>query len=344
MYNGIGLNTPRGSGTSGHVVRNMSALKPGQADRGRQSQQYSRDHITNAKPVDKGIIEHERRRQVEVKCLELQDELETQGTLDDTEIEERVDKLRSQLLESIDQLDFTGARPIKSFETQKLAEAKSKENARLASALRVEEEYVEGAAFDRELQELKRQRKLLEKERDLDRQRERERERESHRRYRRSNRSRSPSRDSNSDSDHRRRRRRSPRRRSNDRRRRDRSASSESGSISSSSESDSGSSVASRHRRQSSSRRHNQNSRHRQKPRRSPSPSNSESGSIHSPALKASSRAVEDGEPGEIEDLEPPHMSEESVAAPTTAETTKQTLNAEPIYSDDESSDGCIGE
>ncbi|KAJ2033735.1 RNA-splicing factor [Coemansia sp. S16] len=344
MYNGIGLNTPRGSGTSGHVVRNMSALKPGQADRGRQSQQYSRDHITNAKPVDKGIIEHERRRQVEVKCLELQDELETQGTLDDTEIEERVDKLRSQLLESIDQLDFTGARPIKSFETQKLAEAKSKENARLASALRVEEEYVEGAAFDRELQELKRQRKLLEKERDLDRQRERERERESHRRYRRSNRSRSPSRDSNSDSDHRRRRRRSPRRRSNDRRRRDRSASSESGSISSSSESDSGSSVASRHRHQSSSRRHNQNSRHRQKPRRSPSPSNSESGSIHSPALKASSRAVEDGEPGEIEDLEPPHMSEESVAAPTTAETTKQTLNAEPIYSDDESSDGCIGE
>ncbi|KAJ2259257.1 RNA-splicing factor [Coemansia sp. RSA 455] len=231
MYNGIGLNTPRGSGTSGHVVRSMSALKPGQ---GRQTQQYSRDHITNAKPVDKGIIEHERRRQVEVKCLELQDELETQGKLDDTEIEERVDKLRSQLLESIDQLDFTGARPIKSFETQKLAEAKSKENARLASALRVEEEYVEGAAFDRELQELKRQRRLLEKERDLDRQRD--------------------------------------------------------------------------------------------------------------PALKANSRAVEDGEPGEIEDLEPPHMPEEPVAAPTTAETMKQTLNVEPIYSDDESSDGCIGE
>ncbi|KAJ2873512.1 RNA-splicing factor [Coemansia aciculifera] len=346
MYNGIGLNTPRGSGTSGHVVRNMSALKPGQADRGRQPQQYSRDHITNAKPVDKGILEHERRRQVEVKCLELQDDLETQGTLDDAEVEERVDKLRSQLLENIDQLDFTSARPIKSFETQKLAEAKSKENARLASALRVEEEYVEGAAFDRELQELKRQRRLLEKERDLDRQREREQERESHRRYRRSNRSRSPSRTRDSDSDRDRRRRRSSRRRSNDRKRSNRSVSSESGSISSSSESDSGSSVASRRGHQSS-RRHNQSSRHHQKPHRSPSPSGSESGSIHSPTLKANSRAVEDGEPGEIEDLEPPRMPEGSAAAPTTAVIMKHTSDAESIYSkdeDEESSDGCISE
>ncbi|KAJ2821914.1 RNA-splicing factor [Coemansia sp. 'formosensis'] len=342
MYNGIGLNTPRGSGTSGHVVRNMSALKPGQADRGRQPQQYSRDRINNAKPVDKGILEHERRRQVEVKCLELQDKLETQGDLDDTELEERVDKLRSQLLENIDRVDLSGARPIKTFETQKLAEAKSKENARLASALRVEEEYVEGAAFDRELQELKRQRRLLEKERDLDRQRERERERESHRRHRRSNRSRSPSsaRDSDSDRSH---RHRSSRRRVNDKR--SRSASSDSGSISSG-ESDSGSSTDSRHWHRSS-RRHNQSSRHRRKPHRSPSPSGSETGSIHSPTFNANSRAVEDGEPGEIEDLEPPRLPEVPAAACTTAEAVEQTSGAEPIYSNDddgESSDGCISE
>ncbi|KAJ2736433.1 RNA-splicing factor [Coemansia sp. BCRC 34962] len=322
----------------------MSALKPGQADRGRQSQQYSRDHIKKAKPLDKGILEHERRRQVEVKCLELQDELEAQGALDDTEIEERVDKLRSQLLENVDRLNFTDTRPIQSFETQRLAEAKSKENARLAKALRVEEEYVEGAAFDRELQELKRQRRLLEKERDLDRQRERERERESHRRHRRSNRSRSPSSAGSSDSGRCPSRHRSSHRRSNDRgRRRNRSVSSGSGSISNS-ESDSGSSISSRPRHRSS-RRYSQSSRHRRKRSRSPSPSGSESGSIRSPALGANSRAVEDGEPGEIEDLEPPHLPEGRAVAPTTAEAAERTTDAEPVHSsDDESSDGCISE
>ncbi|KAJ2014231.1 RNA-splicing factor [Coemansia sp. S610] len=346
MYNGIGLNTPRGTGTSGHVVRNMSALKPGQADRGRQSQQYNRDHVKNAKPLDKGILEHERRRLVEVKCLELQDELEAQGTLDDTEIEERVDELRSRLLENIDSLDFAGARPIQSFETQRLAEAKSKENARLARALRVEEEYVEGAAFDRELQELKRQRRLLEKERDLDRQREREREREreSHRRHRRSNRSRSPSSAGGSDSDRYPSRRRSSRRRSTDRRRRrNRSISSDSGSTSSS-ESDSGSSTSNgpRHR---SSRRYNQSSRHRRRQSRSPSHSGSESGSIRSPALGANSRAVEDGEPGEIEDVEPLPPVEGPAVAPKTTEPAERTSNVEPVYSsDDGSSDGYISE
>ncbi|KAJ2023044.1 RNA-splicing factor [Coemansia sp. S85] len=322
----------------------MSALKPGQADRGRQSQQYNRDHVKNAKPLDKGILEHERRRLVEVKCLELQDELEAQGTLDDTEIEERVDELRSRLLENIDSLDFAGARPIQSFETQRLAEAKSKENARLARALRVEEEYVEGAAFDRELQELKRQRRLLEKERDLDRQRERERERESHRRHRRPNRSRSPSSAGGSDSDRYPSRRRSSRRRSNDRRRRrNRSISSDSDSISSS-ESDSGSSISSRPRHRSS-RRYNQSSRHRRRRSRSPSHPGSESGSIRSPALGANSRAVEDGEPGEIEDVEPLPPAEGPAVAPKTAEPAERTSNVESVYSsDDGSSDGCISE
>ncbi|KAJ2507903.1 RNA-splicing factor, partial [Coemansia sp. RSA 2052] len=340
-----GLNTPRGSGTSGHVVRNMSALKPGQADRSRQ--QYSRDHIPITKPLDKGILEHERRRQVEVKCLELQDELEDQGTLNDAEIEERVEKFRSQLLENLDRLELKDSRPIKAFETQRLAEAKSKENARLASALRVEEEYVEGAAFDRELQELKRQRRLLERERELDRQR--ERERGSDRRHRRSNRSKSPPSSGESDSDRGRRQRISDRR-SNDRRRRRRSMSSSSGSVSSSSSSSSSESDSdTSSRRHRSSRSRKESNHHRRKSRRSPSASGSESESIRSPALEASSRAVEDGEPGEIEELEPPRMPMDSAAA---CKTKEHTSNAQPSRSNDsdngndndDSSEGCISE
>ncbi|KAJ1844087.1 RNA-splicing factor [Coemansia sp. RSA 2703] len=169
MYNGIGLNTPRGSGTSGHVVRNASALRPGQSGgANRKGERYLRDAAPKSKHVDQGIIEHERKRQIEVKCLELQDKLEEKGLSED-EIEEQVDMYRQQLLKNLDSLDASGGKAIKAFETHKIAEAKSRENKRMASALRIDDEYVEGEAFDQELQELKRQKRMLERERERER-------------------------------------------------------------------------------------------------------------------------------------------------------------------------------
>ncbi|KAJ2780705.1 hypothetical protein GGI15_003448 [Coemansia interrupta] len=166
MYNGIGLNTPRGSGTSGHVVRNASALRPGQSGgTSRKGERYSRDAAPKSKHIDQGIIEHERKRQVEIKCLELQDKLEDQGLPED-EIEEQVNSYRQKLLKNLDSLDASGGKAIKAFETHKIAEAKSRENKRMASALRIDGEYVEGEAFDQELQELKRQKRMLEREKE----------------------------------------------------------------------------------------------------------------------------------------------------------------------------------
>lgn len=95
MYNGIGLTTPRGrlvsylflrrvagfhalySGTNGYVVRNLSALR---------SQQTAQDRA-NAWDVappkhrepDAEILEHDRKRKVEVQCFELQLKLEDEG-------------------------------------------------------------------------------------------------------------------------------------------------------------------------------------------------------------------------------------------------------------------------
>ncbi|KAJ2470015.1 RNA-splicing factor [Coemansia sp. RSA 2322] len=320
----------------------MSALKPGQADRGQRHSQYDREHIPCERPLDKGILEHERRRQVEVRCLELQDELETQGVLNDTDIAERVDKFRAQLLENIDQLALKNSRPIKSFETQRLAEAKSKENARLASALRVEEEYVEGAAFDRELQDLKRQRRMLEKELELERLREQEREREqkSRRRYRRSGRSRSPSSSSESESDKGRRRRDRHRSSRAHRRSKSESTSSESeGSGSDSSEST---------RRRYLSSRPNKGGHRRRKARQSASESgSSESESGRSSSPRADPRAVVDGEPGEIEDEELENTSAEPNLASTASKDGSPDSNARPggcSPSDGESSDGAISE
>lgn len=80
MYNNIGLQTPRGSGTSGYVTRNLSHIQ-----QRREKQDYlkendlKRHEQTLTKKPNKEILEHERKREIELKCVELQDMMEDQG-------------------------------------------------------------------------------------------------------------------------------------------------------------------------------------------------------------------------------------------------------------------------
>ena len=65
------------SGTNGYVIRNLSVLRS-------RDTQNDRANAWDAAPPkhrepDKEILEHERKRKVEVKCLELQLELEDKG-------------------------------------------------------------------------------------------------------------------------------------------------------------------------------------------------------------------------------------------------------------------------
>ncbi|RPD61854.1 cwf21-domain-containing protein, partial [Lentinus tigrinus ALCF2SS1-7] len=95
MYNGIGLTTPRGSGTNGYVVRNLSALRSHQSVQDRASA-WDVAPPKHREP-DAEILEHERKRTVEVKCLELQLKLEDEG-IDEDKIEEQINELREKLL------------------------------------------------------------------------------------------------------------------------------------------------------------------------------------------------------------------------------------------------------
>ena len=65
------------SGTNGYVIRNLSTLRAHEtaADRASAWDAAPPKH----REPDEGILEHERKRKVEVKCLELQLELEDQG-------------------------------------------------------------------------------------------------------------------------------------------------------------------------------------------------------------------------------------------------------------------------
>ena len=97
MYNGIGLSTARGSATNGYVVKNLSYVKPKVK---KQEEDYGNIKNENISLLEREpnreILEHEFKREVEIKCMELRIKLEDEGE-DDDFIDSEVAKLRKKL-------------------------------------------------------------------------------------------------------------------------------------------------------------------------------------------------------------------------------------------------------
>ncbi|CAL4888971.1 unnamed protein product [Urochloa decumbens] len=101
MYNGIGLQTARGSGTNGYVQTNKFFIKPRTTGGGPGGPH--RPPLPDAagdggglggmRKPNREILEHDRKRQVELKLIVLRDALEEQGYTEG-EIEERVEEAR----------------------------------------------------------------------------------------------------------------------------------------------------------------------------------------------------------------------------------------------------------
>lgn len=110
-YNGIGLQTARGSGTSGYVQRNIAGGKDGQANKDeklghhksrklqqqleQQKQRYEKSQAVK-KLAKTELLDHDAKRRIEIKCMELRDKLEDESEDEDV-IEEEVRKLRAHL-------------------------------------------------------------------------------------------------------------------------------------------------------------------------------------------------------------------------------------------------------
>ena len=80
MYNGIGLDTVRGSGTNGYVQRNIALLRhhKDRIDYKSEAELKKLEAQVNRGP-NKEILAHERKRKVELKCVEMQELMEEQG-------------------------------------------------------------------------------------------------------------------------------------------------------------------------------------------------------------------------------------------------------------------------
>ena len=78
MYNGIGLLTARGSGTSGYVQANKFNLRGGAPPPMlNRTEDYGSGPVQ--KQPNKEILEHARKREIEVKLYEFQADLEDNG-------------------------------------------------------------------------------------------------------------------------------------------------------------------------------------------------------------------------------------------------------------------------
>lgn len=176
MSANVGLTTPRGSGTSGYVQRNLSTLRPYQ----QRTQPYPdpsslRPH-RQLQP-DAQILKHARMREIEVKVFDLRDKLEEEG-VDEETIEVRTEALRRKLMwgdgrveeeeeeggdadgadgeegaengyaksrEQASKKKVGGGRQLKPHQVHELAEKKIEESERLRKALGIREDYEEGA-------------------------------------------------------------------------------------------------------------------------------------------------------------------------------------------------------
>lgn len=130
MYNGVGVPTARGTGTNAYVQRNLAHV-----DNARQPKPYTEynaeedikklEAMINREP-NRELLMHERKRQVreyffviylrfflakvELKCIELEDLMESQGYTQ-AEIDKKVDEYRKLLLKEMEREKLRGDTP-----------------------------------------------------------------------------------------------------------------------------------------------------------------------------------------------------------------------------------------
>ncbi|XP_071849282.1 uncharacterized protein [Apostichopus japonicus] len=150
MYNGVGLTTARGSGTNGFVQRNFALVRNAhQKMEYKSEEEIKKTEAALSRPPNQEILAHERKRQVEIKCFEMQEHLEEQGHTEE-EITRKVSAFRKMLMdkEGVTDTDDDSTTKSKVSETHQLAAAKEKQNQKLREAFGISDTYVDGSSFD----------------------------------------------------------------------------------------------------------------------------------------------------------------------------------------------------
>lgn len=147
MSSNVGLSTPRGSGTSGYVQRNLAYMKPHDRSKPYSIDSESRKH--RQRQPDKEILEHTRKRDIEVKVFELRDKLEDEG-VEEEEIETQTEALRRRLMKENRNPKNSREKVLKIHDVHGQAEEKIKQDNRMRNALGINRNYEEGDHWKRQ--------------------------------------------------------------------------------------------------------------------------------------------------------------------------------------------------
>ena len=140
-YCGVGLQTPRGSGTSGFIQRNAGQLAQGGGRNALlwNTRSYSKsDSIQHEKGKD--IQEHERKRAIELKLLVAREDMEEEGKLSEEQIEDELHLLRRRYTREQERQE------------ERKEQQPQKKLSDFAKAFSVPTDHQEGRGFDREHQ------------------------------------------------------------------------------------------------------------------------------------------------------------------------------------------------
>ncbi|MCL7022563.1 hypothetical protein MKW94_018855 [Papaver nudicaule] len=132
MYNGIGLETPRGSGTNGYTQTNKFPVRPNPMKAERKDFERNQGTGGGVKRANKDILEHDRKRQIELKLIVLEDKLIEQGYTDD-EISMKLNEARRESLKEVEEAKKSKV----GTETQQIVGRKEKQMEVLREALGV---------------------------------------------------------------------------------------------------------------------------------------------------------------------------------------------------------------
>ncbi|KAF8820769.1 cwf21 protein [Cardiosporidium cionae] len=164
MYNGVGLQTPRGSGTNGYIQRSMAFLRPKRTDADQDEILFKKKSSTlNVRKADAVLLDHDRKRKIEVEVLEYEDSLRDAGK-DENEIKRCCQELRERLAQGsqknvssvttgLKKSNDRIAIDVEKMDSHQLAALKEKEMDQLAAAFSISRSHHKvGVAFDFEAQ------------------------------------------------------------------------------------------------------------------------------------------------------------------------------------------------
>ncbi|KAK4728039.1 hypothetical protein R3W88_021027 [Solanum pinnatisectum] len=143
MYNGIGLQTPRGSGTNGHIQTNKFFVKSKtnkvlvDGGKGYESGQGT---AGVSRKANKDILEHDRKRQIQLKLLVLEEKLADQGYTD-AEISEKLEEARRNLEATSEEFGGPTYEKVSETQTHQIAALKEKQMENLKAALKIGAEH-----------------------------------------------------------------------------------------------------------------------------------------------------------------------------------------------------------